>query len=85
MNPILLDVDTGIDDALAIMLAVQTRKDDIACITTVCGNVSLDQATENTCKILEFMQADQIPVYRGSESPLSANRIMSTACTDRMV
>ncbi|WDH82402.1 nucleoside hydrolase [Paenibacillus urinalis] len=70
MNPILLDVDTGIDDALAIMLAVQTRKDDIACITTVCGNVSLDQATENTCKILEFMQADQIPVYRGSESPL---------------
>ncbi|MCM3785529.1 nucleoside hydrolase [Neobacillus mesonae] len=70
MNPILLDVDTGIDDALAVMLAVQTRKEDIVCITTVCGNVSLDQATENTCKILDFIKAGSIPVYRGSEGPL---------------
>ncbi|MCZ4150831.1 hypothetical protein BZG21_41320, partial [Escherichia coli] len=44
----ILDVDTGIDDALAILLAVKSRRFDMLGITTVCGNVSLAQATENT-------------------------------------
>lgn len=70
-NPIILDVDTGIDDALAILLAVKSRKLDILGITTVCGNVSLAQATENTCKILELAGAPAIPVIAGAAGPLT--------------
>ncbi|PAD72096.1 MULTISPECIES: nucleoside hydrolase [Paenibacillus] len=67
---IILDVDTGIDDALAIILAVKSRKLDMLGITTVCGNVSLQQATENTCKVLELIDATDVPVIAGAASPL---------------
>lgn len=59
------------DDALAIMLAVTSGQFDILGITTVSGNVSLDQATLNTCKILELLGVSgQIPVFRGADKPL---------------
>lgn len=68
---VILDVDTGVDDALAIMLAVTSGELDILGITTVNGNVSLDQATLNTCKILELLGVSgQIPVFRGADAPL---------------
>lgn len=68
---VILDVDTGVDDALAIMLAVTSGQLDILGITTVSGNVSLDQATLNTCKILELLGVSgQIPVFRGADKPL---------------
>ncbi|WP_379163671.1 nucleoside hydrolase [Paenibacillus sp. sgz5001063] len=71
LQKVILDVDTGVDDALAIMLAVTSGKFDILGITTVSGNVSLDQATLNTCKILELLGVSgQIPVYRGADKPL---------------
>jgi purine nucleosidase len=69
---VILDVDTGVDDALAMMLAVKSGALDILGITTVNGNVSLDQATENTCKILQLLGVqDEIPVYRGADKPLA--------------
>lgn len=67
---ILLDVDTGIDDALGIMLAVKSGQFDMLGITTVNGNVSLEQATLNTCKVLEFLDASDIPVVPGARRPL---------------
>ncbi|MDO7908629.1 nucleoside hydrolase [Paenibacillus sp. JX-17] len=67
---VLLDVDTGIDDALGILLAVKSRQLDVVGITTVCGNVSQQQATLNTCKILELAGARHIPVYAGATAPL---------------
>ncbi|TFE25183.1 nucleoside hydrolase [Cohnella luojiensis] len=67
---VILDVDTGIDDALGILLAVKSGKLEIEGITTVCGNVSLEQATLNTCKILELAGATDIPVYPGASAPL---------------
>lgn len=70
MRKIILDVDTGIDDALGIMLAVKSGAFDITGITTVSGNVSLLKATNNTCKILEFIDATDIPVVQGAFRPL---------------
>jgi purine nucleosidase len=68
---IILDVDTGLDDALGIMLAVKSGRFDIIGITTVNGNVSLERATVNTCKILEFLRVEQeIPVIKGAAQPL---------------
>ncbi|MCM3077675.1 MULTISPECIES: nucleoside hydrolase [Brevibacillus] len=71
MKKIVLDVDTGVDDALGIMLAVKSGRFNLLGITTVNGNVSLSKATENTCKILDFLQVEQeIPVVRGASRPL---------------
>jgi purine nucleosidase len=71
MKKIVLDVDTGVDDALGIMLAVKSGCFDVLGITTVNGNVSLSKATENTCKILDFLQVNQeIPVICGASRPL---------------
>ncbi|MFB6365250.1 nucleoside hydrolase [Paenibacillus elgii] len=68
---VILDVDTGVDDALGILLAVKSGQFDVLGITTVNGNVSLDQATANTCKILQLLGAEAaIPVIRGADRPL---------------
>ncbi|ARK32235.1 nucleoside hydrolase [Halalkalibacter krulwichiae] len=68
---LILDVDTGVDDALGIILAVKSRQFDILGITTTNGNVSLETATTNTCKILELLQVDrEIPVIKGADQPL---------------
>ncbi|MFJ5964100.1 nucleoside hydrolase [Bacillus sp. NPDC093026] len=67
---LILDVDTGIDDAIGILLAVKSQQFDILGVTTVCGNVSVDAATLNTCKVLELVEAVDIPVVKGSATPL---------------
>ncbi|MGE6630576.1 nucleoside hydrolase [Bacillus sp. NPDC077027] len=67
---LILDVDTGIDDAIGIILAVKSQQFDILGITTVCGNVSVDAATLNTCKVLELIDAGNIPVVKGASTPL---------------
>ncbi|MFB5266858.1 nucleoside hydrolase [Paenibacillus enshidis] len=73
MKKVILDVDTGIDDALGIVLAVKSGLLDIRAITTVCGNVSLEQATLNTCKIMDLLHRPDIPVYKGANAPLVRN------------
>lgn len=59
----ILDVDTGIDDAVAIMYALSIQKP--LAITTCFGNIEVDQATNNTIALLEKLQVN-IPVYKGS-------------------
>ncbi|MFC0272650.1 nucleoside hydrolase [Metabacillus herbersteinensis] len=70
---LILDVDTGIDDAIAIILAVKSRQFDILGITTVNGNVSLDSATRNTYKILDLLGEQAIPVIKGANTPILRN------------
>ncbi|MCL6573643.1 MAG: nucleoside hydrolase, partial [Bacillus sp. (in: Bacteria)] len=67
---LILDVDTGIDDAIGIILAVKSQQFDILGITTVNGNVSLDTATRNTCKIVDLLGEKEIPVIKGANAPL---------------
>ncbi|MET0853523.1 MAG: nucleoside hydrolase, partial [Microterricola sp.] len=50
--PVILDVDTGVDDALAILFAVKHPDIDVLAITCVAGNASLEQVVDNTLKIL---------------------------------
>ena len=72
MIKLLLDVDTGIDDALALFyLGKAHKKGEIEILgsTTVGGNVEVAQTTLNTLKIWEMLELD-IPVASGSESPL---------------
>ncbi len=66
----ILDVDTGMDDAMAIALAVAAPTIDLIALTTVAGNVGIDQTTPNTLRVLDYLGAGHIPVYRGMSRPL---------------
>lgn len=69
---VIIDCDPGIDDALAILLAVGSPELEVSAIATVCGNVSVSQTTENALKVLELCRLKSSPlVYMGSSAPLS--------------
>lgn len=71
---IILDVDTGTDDAIAIMLAAMSEELDIIGITTVNGNRGIEFTTENTLRVVEFLKKD-IKVYKGCSLPMVATLI----------
>lgn len=68
---VILDVDTGVDDALAIMLAVRSPELEVLGITTVSGNVPVARSTANTLLTLEVLEAPDIPVVAGAAAPLA--------------
>lgn len=68
--PLILDVDTGIDDAIAIALALADPRAEVVAISTLSGNIHVDMATANTLRVLHFLGADHIPVHRGASKPL---------------
>lgn len=70
--PVILDVDTGVDDALAVLFAVKHPAIDIRAITCVAGNASLAQVVDNTLRILDAADAPSIPVAAGAVRPLLA-------------
>ncbi|MCM3636890.1 nucleoside hydrolase [Sporosarcina luteola] len=71
MKKVILDVDTGVDDALAILYAVNSKQLDILGITAVSGNVPLEQVNINTNRIVKLLGVeDQINVYKGADRPL---------------
>ncbi|MDQ0276481.1 pyrimidine-specific ribonucleoside hydrolase [Arthrobacter silviterrae] len=69
-HTIMMDVDTGIDDAMAIMFAVKNPDIDVLAISCVSGNVGLDSVVENTLKILDAVEAPDIPVAGGATRPI---------------
>lgn len=68
-RPIIIDTDPGIDDAIAIAIALKAEELDVRLFTTVVGNVSLDKVTNNLLKLLTFWDVD-IPVAIGASEPL---------------
>jgi pyrimidine-specific ribonucleoside hydrolase len=68
--PVILDVDTGVDDAMAILFAVAHPGVDVRAITCVAGNTSLGQVVANTLSILDLAGAPDIPVAAGAIRPL---------------
>lgn len=67
--PVILDTDPGIDDAVAIAVALFHENMDMKLLTTVAGNVSVDKTTNNALKLLKFFGKD-VPVARGATKPL---------------
>jgi inosine-uridine nucleoside N-ribohydrolase len=71
-TPILIDTDPGIDDALAILLALGSPEVSVEAITTVAGNVEVDLATANAFRILDVARPVRRPrVARGAAAPLA--------------
>lgn len=69
MRKIIIDTDTGSDDAAAIMMAVAASDVEIMGVTTLGGNITLEQTTKNALQTLEVCGAG-IPVYPGSSRPI---------------
>ncbi len=68
---IILDTDTGVDDALAILLAMRSPELRVEAITGVCGNTSLENCVRNIHLTLSVLDARHTPVVaRGEERPL---------------
>jgi inosine-uridine nucleoside N-ribohydrolase len=67
---LILDVDTGTDDAVAIMMAALHPMLDLVGVTTVNGNVVVEHCTDNSLRVLDFINRGDIPVYEGLSRPL---------------
>lgn len=70
MKKVILDVDTGVDDALAIIYGLESKKIDFLGITAVSGNVPLHMTEQNTRKVLKLIGREDIKVYPGADRPL---------------
>ena len=67
---IILDVDTGVDDAFAILYAIRNPEITVLGITCVDGNTSLTNVCQNTLQVLDMAGASSIPVAAGANEPL---------------
>lgn len=71
-KPVVIDTDPGLDDALALVLALRSPALDVRAITVVAGNVSLSACTANTLRIVEAVGPASVPpVHEGHARPLS--------------
>jgi inosine-uridine nucleoside N-ribohydrolase len=76
MKKMIIDTDCGIDDAIAILIALRSGCDVLG-ITTVSGNVHVNQVTENVLRLLHFADRDDIEVFKGATVPLVEPNIFS--------
>lgn len=72
---VIIDCDPGIDDSLAIMLALSLSQLEVIGITVVCGNSPTEMGVQNAGKILRQMNRLDIPVYCGEKTPLKRDYV----------
>lgn len=68
--PVIMDVDTGVDDAMSLLFAVRHPDIELRAVTCVVGNAGVDQVAANTRYVLDAAGAPDIPVARGAAHPL---------------
>jgi inosine-uridine nucleoside N-ribohydrolase len=80
---LILDVDTGTDDAVAIMLAGLHPDLDLLALTVVNGNVPVENCTDNTLRTLDWIGRSDIPVYQGLSHPIVREDFPTPRATKR--
>ena len=70
-RPVILDCDTGTDDAIAIMLAALHPDLELLGVSTVHGNHPVSATTDNTLRVLDHIGRSDVPVYAGADAPYS--------------
>ncbi len=71
MQRVVWDMDPGVDDALALILALKSPEVQVLGITTVAGNASVEVTSANARRVLECLDAGSIPVAMGAANPLN--------------
>jgi purine nucleosidase/pyrimidine-specific ribonucleoside hydrolase len=73
---VIIDTDPGVDDALALILALRSPEIRVEAITTVSGNVPVDQATKNAIRVLDLLRPEPRPIVgKGASRPLKKSPI----------
>jgi inosine-uridine nucleoside N-ribohydrolase len=72
---VILDVDTGTDDAVALMVGALSPDIDLVGATSVNGNTTLEYTTENTLRVFDWIGMPEIPVYRGVDRPMARSQV----------
>ena len=67
---VVIDADTGTDDAIALIMAVNSPELQIDSVTTVAGNARLADTTRNTVRLLNHIGRPDIPISKGADRPL---------------
>ena len=78
-KPVILDVDPGVDDALAVLLALRSEELEVRALTVVNGNVPLSSGVNNALKVQELAERSDIPVYEGAARPLRRDAVHAKA------
>jgi len=78
MRKFIIDTDTGSDDAIALIMALNDPNCEVCAITTVMGNVSIEMATRNARIAMEIAGKRDIPVYQGMHRPLVRTMLNAT-------
>lgn len=73
---VILDCDTGSDDAVAIMLAILSEKIDLLGVCTVAGNKEINFTTDNTLRVIDLLRS-KVPVFRGCATSMVAKLLPS--------
>ena len=68
--PVVIDTDPGVDDAIALLMALSSPEIDVVGLTTTAGNVPISPATRNALAILEAVGRADIPVAKGAARPI---------------
>jgi pyrimidine-specific ribonucleoside hydrolase len=68
--PLVIDTDPGVDDAVALLLALRSSEVELTAVTTVFGNVGLETTTVNACRVLALGARTDVPVAAGAARPL---------------
>ena len=74
-TPLILDLDTGIDDTIALFLAAVNEDVELLGVVSTYGNVSALRSAENSLKILFLAGCDDVPVFIGRRSPLLSDEV----------
>ena len=69
-TPVIIDCDPGHDDAMALLLALASPELEVAAVTTVAGNQTLEKVTANAIRVLDVIGAHGIPVAAGADRAL---------------
>lgn len=67
---VIFDCDPGLDDALALLLALSSDELEIMAVTTIAGNSTIENTTQNALNLLAFYGKSDIPVAKGSSNPM---------------
>ncbi|MGH2488191.1 MAG: nucleoside hydrolase, partial [Candidatus Limnocylindria bacterium] len=70
-RPVILDVDTGIDDMVALLIAATAPELNLRGVTCVAGNVELQHVARNTGMLLQLVGRGDVPVSIGAARPLT--------------
>src|SRR6266702_5304392 len=76
---VIIDQDGGIDDALALILALRSPELEVTAITAVSGNVTAEQATLNGLRVVDLLNRGDVPVARGLANPLFRDAVRATS------